>query len=131
MRRAILVLSVVVLGWACAHRVTDNVKSTDRSVLTRDEINRGQYRDLYDAVSALRRNWLQTRGADSFNNPSVVRVYLDNVMLGGTESLRNIVPASIVYLKFYDGIAATTRWGTDHGAGVIFVSSRPASSSPN
>ena len=131
MRRAILVLSVVVLGWGCAHRVADTAKSTDRSVLTREEITRGQYRDLYDAVSGLRRNWLQTRGADSFNNPSTVRVYLDNVMLGGTESLRNIVPASIVFLKFYDGIAATTRWGTDHGAGVIFVSSRPAAASPD
>ena len=131
MRRGILVLSILVLGWACAHPATDTPKSTDRSVLTRDEINRGQYRDLYDAVSGLRRNWLQTRGADSFNNPSSVRVYLDNVMLGGTESLRNIVPASIVFLKFYDGIAATTRWGTDHGAGVIFVSSRPAAASPD
>lgn len=131
MRRGILVLSILLLGWACAHRVNDGVKSTDRSVLTREEITRGQYRDLYDAVSGLRRNWLQTRGADSFNNPSVVRVYLDNVMLGGTESLRNIVPASVVFLKFYDGIAATTRWGTDHGAGVIFVSTRPAASSPD
>ena len=131
MRRAILVLSVVGLGWGCAHRVADTAKSTDRSVLTREEITRGQYRDLYDAVSGLRRNWLQTRGADSFNNPSVVRVYLDNVMLGGTESLRNIVPGSIVYLKFYDGIAATTRWGTDHGAGVIFISTRPAAASPD
>jgi hypothetical protein len=131
MRRGMLVLSVFMLGLACAHPGTDTTKSTDRSVLTRDEINRGQYRDLYDAVSALRRNWLQTRGADSFNNPSVVRVYLDNVALGGTDALRNIVPASVVYLKFYDGIAATTRWGTDHGAGVIFVSSRPAAASPN
>ena len=131
MRRGILVLSILVLGMACAHRVTDNAKSTDRSVLTRDEIIRGQYRDLYDAVSGLRRNWLQTRGADSFNNPSIVRVYLDNVMLGGTESLRNIVPGSIVFLKYYDGIAATTRWGTDHGAGVIFVSTRPAAASPD
>jgi len=131
MRRRIVLLSLLVLGVGCAHPVTGTGKSTDRSVLTRDEITRGQYRDLYDAVSALRRNWLQTRGADSFNNPSVVRVYLDNVALGGTEALRNIVPASVVYLKFYDGIAATTRWGTDHGAGVIFVSSRPAAASPN
>ena len=131
MRRGFLVWSFLVLGWACAHRVGDTAKSTDRSVLTREEITRGQYRDLYDAVSALRRNWLQTRGADSFNNPSVVRVYLDNVMLGSPESLRNIVPASVVFLKFYDGIAATTRWGTDHGAGVIFISTRPSAASPD
>ena len=131
MRRRIFLLTILVLGWACAHRVTDGTTSSDRSVLTRDELNRAHYTNLYDAVSGLRRNWLQTRGADSFNNPSQVRVYLDNVMLGGIESLRNIVPTSVGFLKYYDGLAATTRWGTDHGAGVIFVSSRAAAAKPN
>jgi hypothetical protein len=97
----------------------------------RDELARSNYANLYDAVAGLRRNWLQTRGAGSFNNPSQIKVYLDNVMLGGPDALRNLVPGSVTYLKYYDGIAATTRWGTDHGAGVIFVSARPAPANPN
>jgi hypothetical protein len=131
MRRWFLPLTLLMIGSACAHPVTDSNASTDRSVITRDELNRGHYSNLYDAVSGLRRNWLQTRGADSFNNPSQVRVYLDNAMLGGTETLRNIDPVSVGSLKFYDGVAATTRWGTNHGAGVILVSSRPSPSTPN
>jgi hypothetical protein len=121
---------VLTLGSACAPRATQT-SSTDRTLISREELSRTHYTNLYDVVSGLRRNWLQTRGADSFNNPSQVRVYLDNVMLGGTETLRNIDPVSVTFIRFYDGIAATTRWGTDHGAGVIFVSLRPAPTKPN
>lgn len=131
MRRSLLLLTVLTLGSACAHGVTGNTTSTDRSLITRAELARTNYTNLYDAVSGLRRNWLQTRGADSFKNPSQVRVYLDDVLLGGTETLRNIDPTSVTSLRFYDGIAATTRWGVDHGAGVIFVSARPAPTKPN
>ena len=131
MRRWFLVLAALTLESACSHRVSDNSTPTDRSVISREELVRAHYTNLYDVVASLRRNWLITRGADSFKTPSQVRVYLDNVMLGGTESLRNVDPVSVSYLKFYDGIAATTRWGTDHGAGVIFVSSRPAPAKPN
>src|SRR5262249_44341290 len=130
MRRWLVACAVLTLGSACAHPVTETRPSSDRSVITREEMDRGHYATLYDAISALRRNWLQTRGADSFNNPSQVKVYLDNVMLGGTDNLRNLAPMSVTSIKYYDGIAATTRWGTDHGAGVIVVSSRPTGASP-
>jgi len=131
MRRWLLAFSVVTLGTACAHRATDHSLSSDRTVITREELDHSHYPNLYEAVAGLRRNWLQTRGADSFNNPSQIRVYLDNALLGGTESLRNLDPTSVTYLKYFDGVAATTRWGTDHGAGVIFVSLRPLPAKPN
>lgn len=131
MRRWLLAVGVLTFASACAPRAANNTPSTDRSVLTRDEMDRGHYTNVYDAVAGLRRNWLQTRGTDSANRPSEVRVYMDNVLLGGTDNLRNITPASVAFVRFYDGIAATTRWGTDHGAGVIFVSSRTASATPN
>ena len=54
-----------------------------------------------------------------------VRVYLDNVFLGDTATLKTIPVTSIVYMRYFDGIAASARWGLDHGAGVIFVSTRP------
>jgi hypothetical protein len=31
-----------------------------------------------------------------------------------------------MYMKYFDGISATARWGLDHGAGVIYVSTRVA-----
>jgi len=119
------------LASACAHPAVDGPRPTDRTIVTREELVHTQYANLYDAVAALRRNWLQPRGADSFSNPSQVRVYLDNVLLGSTESLRNLPANSVMYMKWFDGVAATTRWGTDHASGVIFLSSRPLTPNPN
>jgi hypothetical protein len=102
----------------------------DRSVLTQTQIGAHQFNTAFDAIEALRSNWLKTRGTDSFQTPSQVRVYLDNVSLGDTATLRTIAINTVNYIRFFDGIAATGRWGLDHGAGVIYVSTRPMSGDP-
>jgi hypothetical protein len=104
--------------------------SRDRTVLTQTQFGAHQFNTAFDAIEALRSNWLKTRGPDSFQAPSQVRVYLDNVSLGDTATLRQIAINTIVYIRYYDGISATARWGLDHGAGVIFVSTRPATGDP-
>jgi hypothetical protein len=105
--------------------------SRDRSVLTRAQFGANQFSTALDAIEALRSNWLKTRGTDSFQSPSQVRVYLDNVSLGDTATLRTIAINTISYIKYFDGIAATARWGLDHGAGVIYVSTRPLGGDPD
>jgi hypothetical protein len=102
----------------------------DRAVLTQTQIGAHQFNTAYDAIEALRSNWLKTRGTDSFQSPSQVRVYLDNISLGDTATLRTIAITNIAYIRYFDGIAATARWGLDHGAGVIFVSTRPQTVDP-
>ena len=102
----------------------------DRSMLTQAQFGEHQFNTAFDAVESLRSNWLKTRGTDSFQNPSQVRVYLDNSSLGDTATLRTIPINTIVYIKYFDGISATARWGLDHGAGVIYVSTRPQTSDP-
>jgi hypothetical protein len=117
-----------VLAGACKRSASTSPStsaSTNRNMLTRSQIDQ-RYNTVYEAVEALRSNWLNTRGADSFNNPSVVRVYLDNVSLGDKETLRTIAVSSISYVRWFDGVTATSRWGLNHGAGVIYVSTRPA-----
>ena len=110
---------------ACRARSVSSAPSANRNVLTREQLGESRFTTAYDAVEALRSNWLNTRGADSFQRPSVVRVYLDNVSLGDKETLRTIAITSISYIRYFDAITATSRWGVDHGAGVIFVSTRP------
>jgi len=102
----------------------------DRTTLTQVQIGDHRFTTMYDAVEALRSNWLKSRGPDSFSSSSKVRVYLDNVSLGDVETLRTIAVATVVYVRFFDGISATARWGLDHGSGVIYVSTRPAASDP-
>ena len=105
---------------------TGDAPRSDRNTITQAQWGEHRFSTAYDVVEALRANWLNTRGPDSFKNPSVVRVYLDNVSLGDKETLRTIAITTVVYIKYYDGLSATSRWGLDHGAGVIYVSTRAA-----
>ncbi len=52
-------------------------------------------------------------------------MYHDDSRMGGVESLRWIPTSDIRYIRYYDPVTASGRWGLDHGHGVIYVSSRP------
>lgn len=121
-------IAIAVLGSACVASRTDAGPRSDRNVITKEQLTKNHYATIYDAVEGLRSKWLQTRGADSFQSPTQVKVYLDNSLFGGIESMRNIVTTTISYVRWFDGVSATSRWGLDHGAGVIYVSTRPATS---
>ena len=99
--------------------------AADRSVITQTQFGEYHFNSAYDAVASLRANWLNTKGPDSFSHPSAVRVYLDNVFARRHRDARTIPVTNIVYMRYFDGISASARWGLDHGAGVIFVSTRP------
>ena len=123
-RAALVVASVVLLCSACATSNAGPRNSTDHTVITREQIRQNNFTNAYDAVANLHSNWLQKRGADSFLTPGEILVYFDDVKLGGTETLRSVASSSIVSIRFFDGIAATNRWGVGHSNGVILVSSR-------
>ena len=124
--RGMLVIVVVAVMAACAgtaNRSTTDAGRSDR--LSRTDIGETAYPDLYELILARRGTWLRTRGPDSLGGrSSVLQVYRDNVRLGGVETLRAIHPMEIDYVQFYDPVQASSRWGFDHGAGVIFVATR-------
>lgn len=117
-----LLTLVVALGWACRSPQPRQSRRLDRSVLTREQMLDGKYVTVYDAVAALRSNWLRPRGPDSFVLPTVVWVYIDGTRAGGVETLHSIQPTLVNTVRFYDGPTATGRWGVDNGAGVIHIS---------
>ena len=122
-RLAILILCAPAA--ACAGRTSPKDSSrVDGNVITQEQIIEHHFTNAYEAVEALHSNWFQTRGADSFRAPTQVQVYLDDTRLGGIETLRSIATAGVVFIRYYDGVTATARWGLDHGQGVIFVSTR-------
>ncbi len=114
-------LSIVVSGCRSAQSSPGTAR-TDRSVITNAQIREHHFTNAYEAVQALHSNWLQAKTVDSFQNPSQVRVYVDNTSFGGVETLRNVAVATIREIRYFDGVAATARWGIDHGGGVILVS---------
>lgn len=97
----------------------------DRNLLTQEQLRTSGYTTVYAAVEALRSNWLRAKGPDSFTNPTQVQVYIDDNQLGGVETLRAIQISSISWVRYYDGMTASARWGLGHGQGVIFVSTSP------
>ncbi len=127
MRTAIFRPAVFLLLSACAARTPGSTRlAPDRSLITQQEILEQRFANVYDAIEALRPAWLQTRGTNSLQATSTqVQVYLDNNHLGGTETLSTINLGSVVYIRHYDGAAATARWGLDHGQGAIYVSTHP------
>jgi hypothetical protein len=123
-RAARLVLAaalVAPLGCAGVKAGGSTAPSTSATVIQRDELLARDFTNLFDAIQALRGNWLRDRGSDSFSKPTAIQVYLDNQRMGGIEQLRNINPRTVAQVRRFDGIEATSRWGMDHGAGVIAV----------
>ena len=123
--------TVLATAAGCAiHHAEEADHRSNRSILTQEQIAPQHYNTVYDAIESLRSNWLRTRGTDSFQNPSEVRVYLDNTLLGGTDKLREIAAKDVTFIKYFDGVSATARWGVGHAAGVIFLSTHPMTSDP-
>jgi hypothetical protein len=115
-------LAVLVLCSACSSSRSRPERRLDRTVITRDEMMKGNYVTVYDAVAARRSMWLRARAPDSFVLPSIVWVYIDGARAGGVEVLHTLQPRLVNTVRFYDGPSATSRWGVDNGAGVIHVS---------
>ena len=104
--------------------------AADRSVLTKAEVMDARFNSAWDAIEALRGNWLHDRGVSSFRLQTEILVYLDGVRYGNVSSLRNIPVTNVESIRYFNGMDASTRWGLDHGKGVIYVTS-PAGRPPN
>ncbi len=98
----------------------------DLQTLTRSDFEANHFHTAYEAVEALRGNWLLAR-TNSAVTPfaNEVQVYMDNVRLGTTSELQTIAIQSVAYIRHYDANEATARWGLGHTQGVIFVSTHP------
>jgi hypothetical protein len=119
-------LVLLLLAAACGgSRASGGGPRRDPNVITREELTARPFSSAYDAVETLHSNWLQTRGTDSFNSPSQIWVYLDGTRLGGIESLRTLTPSAITSIRRIDALEATSRWGINHGQGVLLVSTNP------
>lgn len=126
-----VVAAALLVGSACTQPSTGAKPVTDRNVLTQEQFASRHFSNVYEAVEEFHSPWLSTRGTDSFSSPSEVKVYLDNTLMGGIETLKSIPIINVVYVRHYDGPSATSRWGTGHAAGVIYVSTHATTGNPH
>lgn len=110
---------------ACASSGSQNTgtaQTNRRDLLTQEQIQATNRQNAFEVVETLRSNWLRPRGQTSLTQRSAeVLVYVNNQRVGGVDQLRAIPAMLITSIQWYDGIAASGRWGLDHGAGVIMV----------
>ncbi len=133
--RAVLVLPLALTVCAsCAKRATQQTGTfPSRDVITRADIARTHAQNAYDAVERLHGQWLRERGTSQMPasgagpqfEEAQVQVYLDGQRMGTVDNLRRIEVAAVEYIQFIPPAEASSRWGFGHGAGVIFVSTRP------
>jgi hypothetical protein len=109
--------------------------TSSRQFMDREEILNSGATDAYQLVRSLRKEWLIPRGVNSFRETARgivgedvtivepgadhVLVYLDNALLGGTQTLSDIGLDPIGRIEFISASEATYRWGTGHAHGVI------------
>jgi hypothetical protein len=127
-RTAVTAICCVSLLSGCAAKGSTGTAHPDRNVITHQQMVDNHFQNGYEAVQALHPNWLQPRGPDSFSSTARVEVYQEATHLGGVETLRNVLLSNIVYMRWYDGVAAQQRFGVGHNNGVIYVASHADSS---
>jgi hypothetical protein len=109
-----------------------------RRTITEPEIRGSSAGNAYDLVSALRPEWLVTRGTHSVSEtargegagrqlrarpgaPKLI-VYLEDVRLGDVDRMRSVVAESLTRVRFLDSREATLRYGMGHTHGAILLS---------
>ena len=128
--RSIAILGLVLVA-ACSSASTKSATSAaprgSRDLITRAQIDQMSVQDAYEIVSRMRPEFLrEQRGPSSVSRTTGILpvVYIDGVRRGGPEALRGLRPGEVDEIHFMSATDATTRYGTDHAAGVIEVKSR-------
>ncbi|MGH7664883.1 MAG: hypothetical protein ACRENI_11380 [Gemmatimonadaceae bacterium] len=128
-RYALLTVMLPLLSACSASRAsTRDVGDRNSTVITTAEMRAADAMNVYDLVRRVRPQWLRDRGPTSMtpSNEGGLVVYLDNARLGGPEALREILPANVMFVQYFDPGSANYRFGTGHHHGAILVSTSAA-----
>jgi hypothetical protein len=112
---------------ACAPPSGSGTQSArDANLITRQELDASVARNAYDAIQNLRPTFFRQRGTQTFD-PTVstqAAVYLDAQRYGDITALKSMTVDAIDEIRYLNPSAATSKYGTNHTAGVIEVTTR-------
>jgi hypothetical protein len=95
----------------------------DPNLITAEELAAKSAQTLYDAVRALRPQWMM-RGRPTAlmpQNEGQLVVYVDGTRFGSIESLRQLVPSVATAVRYYSPSDAEAHFGPGHLNGAIQV----------
>ena len=129
MRRAITSASMLLFATFCACHQQNNASRSGRSlrnVITQGEIDSTSASNVYDLIARTRAHYLKDRGAISIKTNTHARavVFMNDQEYGILETLRNIAPMRLGEIRYYSGIDAVAKFGSQYGGGVIQLISR-------
>ena len=103
----VLTLLAAALVSACASAARSDL-DFDRDLLTREQIRAEQAVNLYDVVQRLRPRWLEVRGGTrSFNMETEIVVFVNEMLIGGPNELRQMETTLPHEIRWLDGARAT------------------------
>ena len=96
-------------------------------VISYEEIEaiKGEVGNAEDIIRRLRPKFLQVRPSQSLMGSASIKVYVNNVRRGSTEVLRSLPAVSVTEIRYLNSSDATSRFGMDHEAGAILITSGP------
>jgi len=115
---------------ACASSKTERASiptSSDRNLITEEEIRAVPATNLYDLVQKLRPNMLRSRGQSTLGGSAISDypvVYVDGRSYGDVGSLRSLIPNQVSMIRYYDATDAAGKFGMINASGVIDVTTR-------
>lgn len=96
----------------------------DRYKIVEEELASRNEADALSLIQSTRPQWLRVRGRSSMALSEQVWVYRNGAKLGGVATLRQVSIAELRGAEYLDGSKATERFGADHGAGAILLTTR-------
>lgn len=118
MRTLVLALASLTLLTGCGAK-SGTESTTPRSYeITDTQIAETGAINLWDAVEALRPDWLHSTDRSGTFRPVV---YVDGERVGYVEHLRSIDAARVLRVHFMDSYEGLRRYGRDHSGGVFLV----------
>lgn len=129
---AVAIVAISASACAASSGSTTGTRSTrSPDVISRADIEATSTGNAYDLVNRLRPQWLRATGVGSVSggNPSTygIVVFLDNVRLGGVETLRNVDSRGIMSIRYLTPERAATSLsgvGMEPISGAIVVTTR-------
>jgi hypothetical protein len=103
------------------------VSGPTRQAISEEEIRSSGARSLWQLLSEMRPQWLRSRGVDVLAprpdplKTSGVRVYLNGELLGGLDTLDEVMIDAVTRIEFLDATAAVLRWGAGNDDGAILL----------
>jgi hypothetical protein len=127
-RKLMLLAISVVIGCTPSTSAKSGGPGPDSRTLKLEEIERSQMSGTaYDVISRLRPSFLTGRGEVTVMGTAESKfpsVYLDGVLYGDINSLRNLDGSHIAEVRMYQAWEAQTKFGTGNNSGVIAITTR-------